>query len=381
MIRKDNRAYFTLSEICAATAYNSDDQTGESIPVQFASMRAILDGALEFVSFFEKLHLSGKIYAGVFPDHFAFDTRTGKMYFSGEDRIREPGVLDWEIREEEITEFMAPELLESLMERQGEDVFPADFHVDTDRYFMSVFLFEYFFHAGSPFEGRKMVNHCFLSPLEKEYYRVSDGVFCMDELDRSNAPVKGIQDKLIRYWDEYPDLLKKAFQRAFLNAGTLYTLRPTEVDWKSVLVKLFLDYKICSCGFQGFSDRLRPCGDGTLACPDCGKIYYVLSNGVDKILLSQGEKLYECQTGRHAFDKDTVTGLVVENKQHKGLYGIKNVSKGEWRGFFPNGEIRDIGTDQGIPIWDGMTLRFELGEDWSLKLLRQSLEEEDENEH
>ena len=27
-------------------------------------------------------------------------------------------------------------------------------------------------------------------------------------------------------------------------------------------------------------------------------------------------------------DKDTVTGLIVENRQKKGLYGIKNVSLG-----------------------------------------------------
>ena len=41
-------------------------------------------------------------------------------------------------------------------------------------------------------------------------------------------------------------------------------------------------------------------------------------------------------------DKDTVTGLIVENRQKKGLYGIKNVSQGVWRGFYPDGKIKDI---------------------------------------
>ena len=352
----------------------------EEHEAHFTTMQAMIDGALAFVAFFEKLHLAGQVYASVRPDAFTFDMETGEMTVDAEGSIEEAGVKTMEIREEEITEFMAPELLESIMKsrEEGKNVYEAEFHADTDRYFMSVFLFEYFFHTGSPFEGKQMVNRCFLSPLEKEYYRVTDGCFCMEEGREDNGPVKGIQDKLIRYWHEYPEVLRKVFQRAFLGAGTLFTLRPTEVDWKSVLVKMFLDYKECSCGFRGFSRELVDCKNGTLACPKCGKIYYVLSNGMDRILLAQGEKLYECQTGRHAFDKDTVTGIVVENKNHKGLYGIKNLSKGEWRGFFPNGETKDIGQNQGIPIWDGMTLRFELGEDWSLRLLRKTEEGESE---
>ena len=50
-------------------------------------------------------------------------------------------------------------------------------------------------------------------------------------------------------------------------------------------------------------------------------------------------------------DKETVTGLIVENRQKKGLYGIKNVSQGVWRGFYPDGKIKDIPNGQGIPIW------------------------------
>ena len=35
---------------------------------------------------------------------------------------------------------------------------------------------------------------------------------------------------------------------------------------------------------------------------------------------------------------------------------------------FPDHTTREIGQGQGIPIWDGMKLRFERGEDWSLSL-------------
>ena len=77
----------------------------------------------------------------------------------------------------------------------------------------------------------------------------------------------------------------------------------------------------------------------------------------------------------------TVTGLIVENRQKKGLYGIKNVSQGVWRGFYPDGKIKDIPNGQGIPIWNGMSVRFELGEEWNLRLMQQVEErKEDEDE-
>ena len=223
---------------------------------------------------------------------------------------------------------------------------------------MAVYLFEYFFHTGSPFEGKKMVNRCFLSPEEKELFRAREGRFCMEPGEEENIPVKGIQDKLIQYWNEYPEILQKMFQKAFLDGGRLRELRPTEVDWKQLLVRMAMDYKSCHCGFHGFSYRLLPKENGTFACPKCGKIYYPLTNGMDRILLAEGEKLYECQTGRNPMDKDTVTGLIVENRQKKGLYGIKNVSQGVWRGFYPDGKIKDIPNGQGIPIWNGMSVRL-----------------------
>ena len=94
----------------------------------------------------------------------------------------------------------------------------------------------------------------------------------------------------------------------------------------------------------------------------------MLTDGMNRILLAEGVKLYACQTGRDAFDKDTVTALVAENRNKKGLYGIKNVSKGVWRGLFPDGTTREIKEGQGIPIWNGMQVRFETGEEWRLRL-------------
>ena len=377
----------SLRDICEETCLRTDPETGRSVrkTAYFSSMEAMIEGAFQFVEYFEKMHREGKVYCSDTPESFRFSLKTGKMIYKGEGfRNVSPGETEPKTEEQEdakdipisvdISEFLAPELLE--LPEMEKNLTEQSFTVETDYYFMAVFLFEYFFHTGSPFEGKKMVNRCFLSPLEKEQFRARQGKFCMDIGENDNTPVKGIQDKLIRYWKEYPDILRKMFQRAFLDGGIFCELRPTEVDWKQVLVRMAMDYRNCRCGFHGFSYKLVRQDNGTFACPKCGKVYYPLSNGMDRILLAEGEKLYECQTGRDPFNKDKVTALIVENRQRKGLYGIKNISQGIWRGLYPNGSIKEIGNGQGIPIWNGMMLRFESGEEWSLRLIQQTEESE-----
>lgn len=386
MSEKKETVWASLREICDETRTVADE-TGRKVKKTacFSTMKALLEGAFHLVEYFEKLHREGEVFRSDSADMFRFSLATGEM------QKREPAKKEKEMgRTEdetaaadvllaagpvEINEFLAPELVECIKEGTTAEELP--FTVETDRYFMAVFLFEYFFHTGSPFEGKKMVNRCFLSPLEKEVFRAEQGQFCMDLGENENTPVKGIQDKLIHYWEEYPDILKKMFQRAFMDGGTLCELRPTEVDWKQTLVRLMMDYQVCGCGFQGFSNRLRLKENGTLLCPVCGKTYYVLSDGMNRILLAEGVKLYACQTGRDAFDKDTVTAVVAENRQKKGLYGIKNVSRGVWRGLFPDGSTREIKEGQGIPIWNGMQVRFETGEEWSLRLMQKAAPEEE----
>lgn len=386
MSEKKETVWASLREICDETRTVADE-TGRKVKKTacFSTMKALLEGAFHLVEYFEKLHREGEVFRSDSADMFRFSLATGEMQ-KREPAKKEKGMGRTEDETAaadvllaagpvEINEFLAPELVECIKEGTTAEELP--FTVETDRYFMAVFLFEYFFHTGSPFEGKKMVNRCFLSPLEKEVFRAEQGQFCMDLGENENTPVKGIQDKLIHYWEEYPDILKKMFQRAFMDGGTLCELRPTEVDWKQTLVRLMMDYQVCGCGFQGFSNRLRPKENGTLLCPVCGKTYYVLSDGMNRILLAEGVKLYACQTGRDAFDKDTVTAVVAENRQKKGLYGIKNVGKGVWRGLFPDGSTREIKEGQGIPIWNGMQVRFETGEEWSLRLMQKATPEEE----
>ena len=365
----DMNRMVTLTQIKEEIRLAREEETGKMVsrPAYFSGMKTLLEGAFALASYFEQMHLQQKVYVSNDPSAFFFDLETGAMTCCAKELFEEISDDGDVIKTGEnligITEYAAPELLEAFS--RGEAM---HFNDETDRYFLSVFLFEYFFHTGSPFEGKMMVNRCFLSPLEKEMFRAEHGVFCMDAGEHDNPPVKGIQDKLIRHWKVYPDILRKMFMRAFMDGGTSTYLRPSAVDWMKVFVQMIMDYKECGCGYHGFSFTLKEQENGTRTCPKCGKVFYPLTNGMDTIWLAEGQQLYECQTGRLPFDKETVTGIVVENKQQKGLYGIKNLGSAEWRGMYPDGSIREIGKNQGMPIWGGMRLRFELGEDWFLRM-------------
>lgn len=363
----------TLKEICEETRTVIEDGKEVLVPAYFSNMKAMLSGAISFVDFFIETHANQCVYCGNNPADFRFDLTSGRMKFVGKDALKPVetellGVKAGEDTKILMSEFLAPEILLDLGPKGEGDVF---YSTDTDRYFMAVFLFEYFFHTGSPFEGKMMVNRCFLSPLEKELYRVDYGKFCMDPWDDENKPVKGIQDKLIRYWKIYPEGFGKMFQRAFLSGGVQANLRPGDIEWKRIFIQLMMDYKSCECGFRGYSQQLTENENGTRQCPKCGKIYYPISDGLDWIWLAEGEKLYECRTGRKPFDYQTVTGIVVENKKQKGLYGIKNVGENTWQGMYPDQSTREITKGQVLPIWNNMMIRFETGEQWTLRLKSQ----------
>ena len=157
-----------------------DPETGRMMkkPASFASMKALLQGAFRFVEFFEQLHREGKVWKSDAADGFRFSLATGEMAY--EDSSAGPLIIN---------EFLAPELVDV---HQGEDGCAGICRRGRQRggtalyggrptgIFMAVFLFEYFFHTGSPFEGKKMVNRCFLSPLEKVAFPAEQGQFCMD---------------------------------------------------------------------------------------------------------------------------------------------------------------------------------------------------------
>jgi hypothetical protein len=76
------------------------------------------------------------------------------------------------------------------------------------------------------------------------------------------------------------------------------------------------------------------------------------------IPIYEGCKLYECDTVRLSDDFNKVTGEVIENKIHRGVFGVKNLSDKVWKAKMPNGEFKDINPNGGFPIWNGLEIDF-----------------------
>ena len=173
----NKNGWVSLAQICEERQLVIDAETGKKVlrPAYFSSMNAMIEGAFQFARFFEEIHQKGKVYCSISPDVFYFNLKNGAFHFEGEEFLGEAYVQEPDAAEIEFTEFLAPELAEALAEEQEKllseteeqetlETFKECYSLETDRYFMAVYLFEYFFHTGSPFEGKKMVNRCFLSP-------------------------------------------------------------------------------------------------------------------------------------------------------------------------------------------------------------------------
>ncbi|MFR5081465.1 MAG: hypothetical protein ACLTEE_01925 [Anaerobutyricum hallii] len=82
----------------------------------------------------------------------------------------------------------------------------------------------------------------------------------------------------------------------------------------------------CSCGKTAFSSSFEKTGEHTLRCRNCGSTIYTMGVKDYELPLNLGAKLYKCLTTKNSDDFESVTGMVIENRLKKGLFGIKNMS-------------------------------------------------------
>ena len=147
----------SLAQICEERQLVIDAETGKKVlrPAYFSSMNAMIEGAFQFARFFEEIHQKGKVYCSISPDVFYFNLKNGAFHFEGEEFLGEAYVQEPDAAEIEFTEFLAPELAEALAEEQEKllseteeqetlETFKECYSLETDRYFMAVYLFEYF---------------------------------------------------------------------------------------------------------------------------------------------------------------------------------------------------------------------------------------------
>lgn len=322
--------------------------------VRFGSMQVMLNAARELVDLFERWEMQHLCYIDVRQEAFVFDSRTGRMEFQDDRKVVGKGMIL--SPEQRIGYYSAPELI--LGETESVTA-------EAQNWTLAMLLFDLFYHGGHPLSGALSFSQVFYSPEEEYQWYAKEGIFNMEEFTCKNRPIHGIQGYLIRYWDYYPKILKDVFTEVFLYGKDEKKRRLSTRHWK-VILNVLRSEMPCDCGYSGFINTYKKAANGNYSCPRCGKIFYALSCKDRHVYISNGTVLYRYQIDPCRQDDESVVAVVVENKQRKGVFGVKNMSDDVWKVVFPNQEQREVAKNQGAPIWSGLSITMPNGDVWSI---------------
>ena len=312
---------------------------------RFANPEALIEAALQICSAFQRLHINGLSYQDMNDGNFFINPQTGDVLICDNDNVA-PNKVNMGIVGK--SGYMAPEIVDK-------EAMPDRY---TDYFSLGVILF-ILFYLNRPFEGRRVVNcPCLTEEAERKLFG-KDCVFIMDPNNDSNRPDPRFHKNVMRRWPYFPRLLRETFIKAFSREAIQNpTKRIMDKTWQQVLLQLRAQYVSCPhCGQKTFIDP-----DSTASkCVRCQQIInrpMMLKIGNYRLPLVEGQKIYRCQSQASMnVDLSTVTGIVKKNPSN-GTLGLQNQSGATWAVTLPNGEIRNVEDDRGLPIVADFKIKF-----------------------
>lgn len=303
----------------------------------FKSLEAMLAAAMKICNGFMMLHRFGFSYQDLNDGNFFIRPTDGDVLICDNDNVMPQGEKSGIMGK---ARYMAPEIVAGGI--------PDKY---SDRFSLSVILFMLFF-ANHPFEGAKVVAcPCMTEAFEKRFYG-SEALFIFNPNDKTNLPVRGVHQNVIRRWPVFPSLLKQTFIEQFseekLNNPSS---RLIEQEWEKIIAKVRDELVICPhCHEETFLDNLA----NNTKCINCGKdidVSKVLKIGNRRIILTQGTKLY--------IDNDNIPDAIVETFPNDNkLLVIKNLSEAEWHVDTPSGKVKVVKKNDFMPVLNGLKISF-----------------------
>ncbi|MCR5108227.1 MAG: serine/threonine-protein kinase [Lachnospiraceae bacterium] len=282
---------------------------------------------------YQMLHKAGYQYRDISFGNVFFDPDTGEVMICDNDNVVPNGTLDGGVYG--TPRFMAPEIV------RGEKKSSRN----TDLYSLAVLLF-YMFMLNHPLEGKLEAKiRCMdIHAMNKLYG--TDPLFIWDPENDANRPLPGYQDNAIIYWDLYPKHLKDLFIKSFTVGLKEPAKRVTENKWLETFSNLMAGIMICpTCRAEIIYDRDKEENNIPHTCWNCKNELKVPSKiviGKNRIIITSKTKLYSHHL-KGDFDMHTVMGEVIINPDNPTKWGIKNVSKKEWK------YIKSDGTEMSVP--------------------------------
>ncbi|MBS5527911.1 MAG: serine/threonine protein kinase [Prevotella sp.] len=303
--------------------------------VAFKSFSAMLSVAMKICDSFMMLHRFGYSYQDLNDGNFFIDPKTGDVLICDNDNVMPQGEKSGIMGK---ARYMAPEIVAGGI--------PDKY---SDRFSLSVILFM-LFYANHPFEGSKVVAcPCMTETFEKRFYG-SEALFIYDPNDKSNLPVRGIHQNVIKRWPALPKLLRKTFLEEFSQEKLKNpTSRMIEQNWEKIISQVRDCLVVCPhCGEETFVDTEKQQDK----CMDCGK-----DIDLSKRLVFANRSLPLTNRTSIYIDNDNIPdGLVTVD--NTGFPLIKNVSTESWTVETPSGKVKTVAQQSILPIKDGLKINF-----------------------
>lgn len=308
---------------------------------------ARINAALNLVQAFRALHNVGYSYQDLNDGNFFMEPKSGCVRICDNDNVIEHG------RQSGIAGkpgYMAPEIV------RGE----AQPNRRTDQFSLAVILFRLFFMA-DPLKGEKVYRSlCLTTEAEIEHYGRRP-VFIMDPSNGTNRPVSGVNDYVVRYWNEFPPFLHELFVEAFGPGMMDPDQRVELVTWQKTLVRLRDEWTFCVCGHEAFFNDFS-LNNSAFKCRKCSAAYSafpVILNAASQVRLLPNAKLFGCLNnvdGVQGFEQQI--GVVVVNPKDPRLWGIRNLSDAVWTVNLPDGQIKEYVKNEVVPISNGKKINL-----------------------
>lgn len=303
--------------------------------VSFKSFSAMLSAAMKICNGFMMLHRFGYSYQDLNDGNFFIDPKTGDVLICDNDNVMPQGEKSGIMGK---ARYMAPEIVAGGI--------PDKY---SDRFSLSVILFM-LFYANHPFEGAKVVAcPCMTETFEKRFYG-SEALFIYDPNDKSNLPVRGIHQNVIRRWPALPKLLRETFLEEFSQEKLKNpTSRMIEQNWEKIISQVRDSLIVCPhCGEETFVDTEQQQDK----CMDCGK-----DVDLSKRLVFANRSLPLTNKTSIYIDNDNIPDGVV-TADNAGFPLIKNVSTESWTVETPSGKVKTVDPQGILPIKDGLKINF-----------------------
>ena len=303
--------------------------------VSFKSFTAMLSAAMRICDGFMMLHRFGYSYQDLNDGNFFIDPQTGDVLICDNDNVMPQGEKSGIMGK---ARYMAPEIVAGGI--------PDKY---SDRFSLSVILFM-LFYANHPFEGAKVVAcPCMTESFEKRFYG-SEALFIYDPTDKSNLPVRGIHQNVIRRWPVFPQLLRDTFIEEFSKEKLQDpSSRMIEQNWKKIISTVRDSLVVCRhCAEETFVNV----SNTTDKCMNCGK-----DVDLSKRLVINNRSLPLINKTAIYIDEDNTPDGVVTTDSN-GFMLIKNVSTETWTVETPSGKIKTVTPNEILPVKEGLKITF-----------------------